>query len=443
MKIRFSHGQIIILGFFLMIVAGTLLLSLPVSTASGQHAPLLTALFTATSASCVTGLVLQDTATYWSPFGKVVIITLIQIGGLGFMTISTMFFLLLRSKMGLRQREVLVESINTTAVGGVLALTRLILIGTAVVELLGAALLSIRFIPLYGAWRGMLVSLFHSISAFCNAGFDLMGEVEPYTSFTPFAGDWLVNLTLIFLITAGGIGFAVWDDLRRNKLHTRHYCFQTRLVLLTSGILLLGGAVVIWLFERRYTMSALPADEQVLTALFASATARTAGFNTVDVGAMSEGGRLITMILMFIGGSPGATAGGVKTTTIVVVAVAAVSVVLGKQHPNVLGRRISDELLHKAVAVVMFNLVIALCGTLALCLLQDFPLSDTLFECVSAIGTVGMTTGITRELNTLSALIVAAIMFAGRVGSVSFAMALMEKKARPAITCPMERLTIG
>ena len=443
MKIRFSHGQIIVLGFFLMIVVGTLLLCLPASTADGQGAPLLTALFTATSASCVTGLVLQDTATYWSSLGKVVIITLIQIGGLGFMTISTLFFLLLRSKMGLRQREVLVESINTTAVGGVLSLTRLILIGTAVVELLGAALLSIRFIPLYGPWKGSLVSLFHSISAFCNAGFDLMGEVEPYTSFAPFAGDWLVNLTLIFLIVSGGIGFAVWDDLRKNKLHARHYRFQTRLVLLTSGILLLGGAVVIWLFERRYTMASLPAGEQVLTALFASATARTAGFNTVDVGAMSEGGRLITMILMFIGGSPGATAGGVKTTTIVVVMVAAVSVVRGKQHPNVLGRRISDELLHKAVAVVMFNLVIALCGTLVLCLFQDFSLSDALFECISAIGTVGMTTGITRELNTLSALVVAAIMFAGRVGSVSFAMALIEKKARPAVTCPTERLTIG
>jgi len=443
MKLRFSHTQIIVLGFLLMIATGTVLLCLPIATRSREGAPLLTALFTATSASCVTGLILQDTATYWSAFGKTVIICLIQIGGLGFMTISTLFFLLLRSKMGLRQREVLVESINATAVGGVLRLTKLILIGTAVVELTGAALLSIRFVPMFGPVKGVLFGLFHSVSAFCNAGFDLMGELEPYSSFCLFYDDWLVNLTLIALITLGGLGFLVWQNLLKNRLHFRRYSFQTRLVLLTGGVLLFGGALVIWLFERRYTMEGMTVGQQVLTALFASATARTAGFNTVDVAAMSEGGKFATVLLMFVGGSPGSTAGGAKTTTVAVILVAAASVVLQKHEPNVLGRRIGTETLKKAVSVAAFNLLVGLTGTLLLCLLQDFPLSDAMFECFSAIGTVGMTTGITRELNTASALIVAATMFAGRVGSVSFAMALMEKKARPAVSCPTERLMIG
>ena len=443
MKLKLSHTQIIAFGFLILIGLGTLLLSLPFATADGERAPLLTTLFTAVSASCVTGLVLQDTATYWSWFGRVVIILLIQIGGLGVMTISTMFFLLLRRQVGLRQREVLTESINTSAVGDIMRLFRLILIGTAVIELAGAALLSIRFIPRFGFWRGVTYSLFHSVSAFCNAGFDLMGVLEPYSSFTAFSGDWLVNLTLIALIVIGGLGFIVWDDLLKNGLHIRRYRFQTRLVLVTSAVLLLGGTLLIWLMERNATAAGLPAGEQFLTSLFGSVTARTAGFNTVDTGAMSDGGKFVTILLMFVGGSPGSTAGGIKTTTVAVILVMAASAATNRSGHVVLGRRIPDGVLYKAVSVVVINLGFALLGTLVLCGGQGLPLTDVLFECFSAIGTVGMTTGITRDLSTVSALTIAVLMFAGRVGSVSFAMAFVERRARPAVTYPTEDLTIG
>ncbi len=443
MRLKLSHTQIIALGFLILIGLGTLLLSLPIATADGQRAPLLTTLFTAVSASCVTGLVLQDTATYWSAFGKTVIILLIQIGGLGVMTISTLFFLLLRRRVGLRQREVLTESINTTAVGDILRLFRLILLGTAAMELAGALLLSVRFIPRFGLGQGVAYALFHAISAFCNAGFDLMGVLEPYSSFTAFSGDWLVNLTLIVLIVVGGLGFLVWDDLLKNGLRFRRYCFQTRVVLTSTAVLLLGGTLLIWLMERNATAAGLPAGEQLLTSLFGSVTARTAGFNTVDTGAMSDGGKLVTILLMFVGGSPGSTAGGVKTTTIAVILVMAANSVTHNASPVLLGRRIPDGVLHKAVSVVAINLGFALVGTLILCGVQGLPLTDVLFECFSAIGTVGMTTGITRDLSTLSALTVAVLMFAGRVGSVSFAMALVERRARPAVTYPTENLTIG
>ncbi len=443
MRLKLSHTQIIALGFLILIGLGTLLLSLPIATADGQCAPLLTTLFTAVSASCVTGLVLQDTATYWSAFGKTVIILLIQIGGLGVMTISTLFFLLLRRRVGLRQREVLTESINTTAVGDILRLFRLIMLGTAVMELAGALLLSVRFIPRFGFGQGVAYALFHAISAFCNAGFDLMGVLEPYSSFTAFSGDWLVNLTLIALIVVGGLGFLVWDDLLKNGFRFRRYCFQTRVVLTSTAVLLLGGTLLIWLVERNATAAGLPAGEQVLTSLFGSVTARTAGFNTVDTGAMSDGGKLVTILLMFVGGSPGSTAGGVKTTTIAVILVMAANSVTHNASPVLLGRRIPDGVLHKAVSVVVINLGFALVGTLILCGVQGLPLTDVLFECFSAIGTVGMTTGITRDLSTLSALTVAVLMFAGRVGSVSFAMALVERRARPAVTYPTENLTIG
>ena len=443
MKLKLSHTQIIALGFLILIGLGTLLLSLPIATADGQRAPLLTTLFTAVSASCVTGLVLRDTATYWSTFGKVVIILLIQIGGLGVITISTLFFLLLRRRVGLRQREVLTESINTSAVGDIMRLFRMILIGTAVMELAGAALLSIRFIPRFGLGRGIAYSLFHAVSAFCNAGFDLMGVLEPYSSFTAFSGDWLVNLTLTALIVIGGLGFVVWDDLLKNGLHIRRYRFQTRMVLVSSAVLLLGGTLLIWLMERSATAAGLPAGEQFLTSLFGSVTARTAGFNTVDTGAMSDGGKFVTILLMFVGGSPGSTAGGVKTTTVAVILVMAASAAANRSGYAALGRRIPDGVLHKAVSVVVINLGFALVGTLILCGGQGLPLTDVLFECFSAIGTVGMTTGITRDLSTVSALTIAVLMFAGRVGSVSFAMAFVERRARPAVTYPAENLTIG
>ena len=290
---------------------------------------------------------------------------------------------------------------------------------------------------------GIAYAFFHSISAFCNAGFDLMGVIEPYSSFTAFSGDWIVNLTLIVLIVTGGLGFVVWDDLLKNGLHFRRYRFQTRLVLSSTVVLLLGGTLLIWLMEQKHTAAGLSAGEQFLTSLFGSTTARTAGFNTVDTSSMSDGGKMVTMLLMFIGGSPGSTAGGIKTTTCAVILVMAFSSVMHRDNPVLLGRRIPDGVLHKSVSVVVINLGFALAGTLILCGGQGLALIDALFESFSAIGTVGMSTGITRELSTVSALVICVLMYAGRVGSVSFAMALIEHRARPSVTYPTENLTIG
>ncbi len=426
MKRKLSYLQIIALGYFLVILAGTLLLMLPPASVAPGGADFRTALFTATSASCVTGLVLCDTAISWTAFGQGVILSLIQIGGLGFMTFATLFYILLRRKMGLRERSVMVESINTTQIAGIVPLTKKIVIGTLFFEGLGAVLLMLRFVPQMGFGRGVWYGIFHAVSAFCNAGFDLMGVYDgPYASFVEYADDWLVNVVLMALITIGGFGFLVWDDLWRKKFHFRRYALQTKLVLTVSAVLSFGGALLLYFFEAEGN---LPFGERVLTSLFGSVTARTAGFNTTDTAAMSAGGKLLTMMLMFIGGSPGSTAGGIKTTTLAVLMLHTFSGIRHEQSAGAFGRSFDGETLKKAASVFFVNLMLVLTGTLAICMIQPLALEDVLFECFSAMGTVGMTTGITRALAPLSSYIVAFLMFCGRVGSISFAVALFEKK---------------
>ena len=431
MRSKMSHVQVIALGYFIMILVGALLLMLPAASADGRSAPFSAALFTSTSASCVTGLIVRDTATGWSGFGQAVILALIQVGGLGFMTIATLFYLLMRRRMGLRQREIMVESINTTQVGGIMRTTRTLVKRTLLFEGCGALLLSIRFIPQFGLGRGIWYSVFHAVSAFCNAGFDLMGVFAPYGSLVPYAGDALVNLVIMALITIGGLGFLVWEDLRRNGLHWKRYRLHTKLVLTVSAILTFGGALLLYLLEAHATGQGLSQPQRVLTALFASVTARTAGFNTVDVAAMSEGGKLTTILLMAVGGSPGSTAGGIRTTTIAVVVLYAISSFRGQAQPSVFGRRLSEQALRKSSNILLFNVGLVLGASLVICSVQGIALLDVLFETFSAIGTVGMSTGITRELAGLCKGLVIALMYLGRVGSVSFAVALLEKKARP------------
>ena len=442
-KSRLSHVQIIALGFGIIILAGTLLLMLPFASADGHSAPFREALFTATSASCVTGLILRDTATAWTPFGQVVILLLIQVGGLGFMTIATLFFLILRRKMGLRKREIMVESINTTQVGGIMKLAKLILLGTLFFESLGAALLAIRFVPMFGPGKGIWYSVFHSVSAFCNAGFDLMGVLEPYCSLTPLWDDVFVNGVIMALITIGGLGFLVWDDLRNNQFHWRRYRLHTKLVLVTSAILTFGGAAVILLLERNATGADMTAGQKILTSLFASVSARTAGFNTVDLAAQTDATKLVTILLMLVGGSPGSTAGGVKTTTFAVIVLFGLASFRGQEAPTVFGRRLSEDARKKSSTVLFFNIGLALLAATAICGLQSLPALDVLFEVFSAIGTVGMSTGITRSLGGASVYVVAALMYLGRVGSVSFAVALLEKKAQPPVSYPTERIIVG
>ena len=443
MRRKMTHTQIIALGFFLMIMIGTVLLMLPISSKGRQWTGVIDALFTATSASCVTGQVVKDTGSYWSTFGHVVIITLIQIGGLGFMTIATLFFLTLRKRMGLRKRAVMVESISYTQVAGIVPFVKRIVCGTLLFEGMGAVLLSIRFIPEFGLGRGIAFSVFHAISAFCNAGFDLMGVKEPYSSFVDYSGDWLVSCTLMALIVIGGLGFMVWEDLLEKKWQVRRYSLHTKIVLAMSGLLIFGGAVLFFVFERNNLGAGLRVGDQILTALFDSVTARTAGFNTTDTAGLSGPSKLLTMMLMLIGGSSGSTAGGIKTTTVAVILVYTVCGLKGHQHATIFGRRLEDDSLKKATYVLFVNLLLALTGTLIICGIQDLGLVDVLFETFSAIGTVGMTTGITRDLSAVSRIVIIFLMYCGRVGSISFGSALLEKKALPPVTAPTEKITIG
>ncbi|WP_304508965.1 TrkH family potassium uptake protein [Anaerotignum sp.] len=440
--LRLSNLQIVALGYFCVAVIGTILLLLPISTMDGSST-LLEAMFTAVSASCVTGLVLVDTSTHWTLFGQTVILFLIQIGGLGFMTIGVRFMLLVRRKISLREREVMVESINAYQLGGIVKLAGKIVTGTFIIEGIGAALLAIRFIPEFGFTKGLFYSVFHSISAFCNAGFDLMGIKEPFGSLVFYSDDILINFTIMALIIIGGIGFFIWEDVYNHRLKWRRYYLHTKIVLATTAILIFGSAFLFFILERSATGVGIPMKERVLTALFQSVTCRTAGFNTIDTAGMSEGSKLLSMLLMFIGGSPGSTAGGIKTTTFAVLILYMISGAKREVHANVFGRSLMVDALGKAVSIFTINLGVALIGALLLCAIQPFSGIDVLFEVFSAMGTVGLSTGLTRELTAASACVITLLMFLGRVGSVSLASALLEKKAKPPVTLPTEKIIIG
>ena len=372
-----SQTQFIAYGFFCIIITGTLLLMLPFASRDGQSEPFLNCLFTATSASCVTGLVVADTWSQWSLFGQLVILTMIQIGGLGFITVGVFISIVLRRKIGLKERGLMMESVNTLQIGGVVRLAKKIIIGTCIFEGTGAVLLAIRFIPQFGFLRGLFYGIFHSISAFCNAGFDLMGGQTPYSSFVAYYDDWLVNLVIMSLIIIGGIGFIVWDDLSRNKLHFRKYMLQTKIVLVTTAILVFGGGLLFYLLERNHLLVGMNTSGKILTSLFSSVTARTAGFNTTDTAALTDGSKLLTIILMFIGGSPGSTAGGIKTTTLVVLLLCVHSNIKQTYGINIFGRRLENDAVKRAGTILTINLLLAVTASLAIMAIQPlgFPIS--------------------------------------------------------------------
>lgn len=440
---RLTQTQFIALGFMTIILIGTFLLMLPVSSRSGEAGSFINCLFTATSASCVTGLVVYDTWTHWTLFGQLVILIMIQIGGLGFVSIGVFLSIILRRKIGLKERGLMQESVNTLQIGGVVKLARKIIIGTAIFEGTGALILAIRFIPEVGVARGIFYGIFHSVSAFCNGGFDLMGWQGEYSSLVNYYDDWTVNLVVMALIVIGGLGFIVWDDLSRHRLHVRHYMLHTKIVLLTTAVLIFGGAWLFYLFERQNLLVGMSPSGQILTSLFNSVTPRTAGFNTVDTAALTDASKLFTVILMFIGGSPGSTAGGVKTTTIVVLYLYLWSTIQRTYGVNAFGRRLEEDALKHACSIFMINLTLALGASIFIMATQKLAMSDVLFEAFSAIGTVGMTTGITRELNSISRLLIAFLMYCGRVGSLSFALSFTQHKRVAPVQQPMERITIG
>ena len=393
----------------------------------------------------MTGLVVVDTASYWSLFGQCIILLMIQVGGLGFMTIGVLFAMFLNKKISLKTRGILQESMNTNQVGGVVRLVRKALIGTAVIEMAGALLLMIRFIPEFGFARGIYFGIFHAVSAFCNAGFDLMGTSKgPYSSFTAYADDALINVTIMALIVVGGIGFFVWDDICHNKFHIKKYKLHTKIVLSCTAILIVGGALFIYLFEKDGLMAGMSAREAVLTSAFSSVTARTAGFNTIDTAGLTTSSKMLTVLLMFIGGSPGSTAGGIKTTTIVVLLIYVWSNLRGARGCNIFERRLEDDAVRKASDVAVISLFMAVVASIAIPYFQPHLLmEDVVFEVFSAIGTVGMSTGITRDLSAASRIIVVLLMYCGRIGSMSFALSFMERKKVAPVKLPEEKVMIG
>lgn len=440
---RKSTTRLIASGFALIILTGALLLTLPIANRSG-HGNLLNSLFTATSATCVTGLVVVDTYQNWTLFGQLVILCMIQVGGLGFMTIGAYISVLLKKRIGLQEREQLVESVNTLEIAGVVRLVKKIVQGALCIEGLGAVLLSCRFIPRFGVARGIYFSIFHAISAFCNGGFDLMGVNEKYASLVAFEGDIVVNLVVVTLILVGGIGFIVWDDVVRNKWHFRKYLLHSKIVITTTLVLTIAGTLLFLVTENQAAFAGMSPSEKFLGALFSAVTPRTAGFNTVDTAALSNSGKLITMVMMFIGGSPGSTAGGVKTTSMVVLLFYAVAMVLNREDINLFGRRLTNEVVKKANAVVIINASLSFVATVIIMALQPLlNFEDVLFEVLSAIGTAGMTVGITRELNIISRVIIIVLMYCGRLGSLSFALVFAQKKSALAVRQPQEKIIVG
>ncbi len=359
------------------------------------------------------------------------------------MTIATLLFMLVNKKLGLRERQLLSESINTLQIGGIMKLTRRIITVTLVVEGAGAILLALRFCPQYGFIKGLYMGVFHSVSAFCNAGFDIMGFGGEFSSLTGYRSDVFVNIIIMLLIIIGGIGFLVWDDVINHGFRFKRYRLHSKIVIVVTAILLFSGALLLFLAESNFTGSGKPVGERILEAFFGSVTARTAGFNTVDTAKLSPAGMLTTMVLMFIGGSPGSTAGGIKTTTFITLILFGFSYIRKNNSFGLFGRRLQSDILRKATAVFITNLSLVVIASFIVCIADNLPLADVVFETTSAVATVGMSTGITRSFSLTSKIVIILLMYCGRVGSLSFAGALAERKAPPPVMTPAEDITIG
>ena len=441
-------AKVMVIGFASVVLLGALLLNLPIATKSGESIGLLDALFTATSAVCVTGLIVVDTATYWSIFGQVVIITLIQIGGLGFMTIATMFALLTKKKINLRERLLIQESLNQKDLSGMVRLTRYVILITFLIEGIGAILLSFTFIPQFGLGRGVWYSIFHAISAFCNAGFDLMGSVSgPFTSLTSYVDNFMIVMTISALIILGGIGFPVMLDVIRTKKASR-LNMHSKVVIFTTAILIGIGSIFIFVveFNNPKTLGTLSLPGKLLAAFFQSVTTRTAGFNTIDLTLIKESSLFIMMILMFIGASPASTGGGIKTTTLASLVITVRSFISGKGDIEVCERRISGATITKAIGIFFIATALVVFGTLALSLTDEgFTLVECGFEIVSAIATVGLSIGGSPNLTTMGKVVVMIAMFIGRVGSLTIFVALLSKGARkkPPVRYPEGKIIVG
>lgn len=439
---RWSATQILSFGFAILILIGGLLLSLPIASRSGLGIPFLNAIFTSASATCVTGLVVYDTWTQFSYFGQAVILLLIQIGGLGFMAIAILFSFAVGRRIGLRERSLLAEAVSSMQVGGVVRLVRRMLIGTALFEGIGALFLAIRFIPIFGVKQGLWFSVFHSVSAFCNAGFDLMGARIPFSSLTSFYDDPLVILTISMLIIVGGIGFVIWNDLIESRFRFKKMQLHTRAVLFFTITLLLIGTGAFAGLEYNGTMRSMDLGTRILSSFFQSVTPRTAGFNSVDTASLTNGSKFVTVILMLIGAAPGSTGGGIKMTTFAVIAASTLAQLRAREDVNLFHFRLEAETIRRAFCGTTVYLAIAAGGILVLCA-QGQPLTGAAFESLSAIGTVGLTVGITPTLPAMSRMVIILLMYAGRVGSLTVFMAVAPSNCNSKLKNPVGKVIVG
>ena len=412
---------------------------LPISSASGKVTPFNESLFTATSAVCVTGLVVQDTGSYWSTFGQAIILILIQIGGLGVITVAASFALLSGRKISLMQRSTMQEAIAAPKIGGIVRLTGFVLKATLIFELSGAVIMMPVLCKDYGV-KGVWLAVFHSISAFCNAGFDILGtDASKYVSLTQYVNCTSINLAVIFLIVIGGIGFLTWEDIYTNKLHFRRYRMQSKVILITSAILIIVPALYFFFFD----LNNLPIKQRILSSLFQSVTTRTAGFNTVDLTALQEPSIATMIVLMIIGGSPGSTAGGIKTTTVAVLIANSLATFGRKESSHFFKRRIDNQVVKNASTILIMYLVLSFTGAVAISTAEKIPFLKCLFETSSAIGTVGLTLGITPELGLFSQLILILLMFCGRVGGLTLIYAAISNTKKNISKYPLEHITVG
>ena len=436
---RLNGSQSILLGFLLMIAAGAVLLMLPFSTKTGEWTGFTDAFFTATSASCVTGLVVYDTGTHWSLFGQIVILILIQIGGMGVVTMTTILSKLIGKKISLQARATLQEAVSAPNLGEILKYTRFICIGTVIFEAAGAVVMAPVFISEYGVMKGIWLAVFTSVSAFCNAGFDLNGSHGAFSSMMPYMDNPVIVLTLVFLILTGGLGFLTWLDIRRYGLKFSRYSTQSKIIIIMEIILVIVPMIYLWYGEYDH----LPFGQRYLASLFQAVTPRTAGFNTTDYNYFSGTGILLTVILMLIGGAPGSTAGGMKITTVAVLFFTMISVLKHEKSPAVFKRRIKSEAISGAVAVFMLDVIITLIGAMSISKIEHIPFLKTLFESASAVGTVGLSMGITPGLATASKIILIILMYIGRVGGLTLVFAAVTRKSTGNRQYPADNIAVG
>ena len=449
-KIRLTPVRLLVLGYLAVIIIGTLLLIIPFASKITGSASFMDALFTTVSASCVTGLIVRDTYTHWSTFGQVVILLLIQIGGIGFMTVVYLLLRLGGRKIGLKERTFMQEAVSAPTLSGMGKLTTTILVGTLACEGIGAFILCFRFVPDFGWGEGIWISVFTAVSAFCNAGFDLCGgKYGEFSSLTAYSGDPIVCITIPLLIIVGGLGVFVWQDIKNNKFHVRKYELHTKLVLIMTAVLVVVPTAIIAIAENT-----LPWGERILSSLFTAVTPRTAGFNVLPLsgaGSVRSVTIFLTIVLMFIGGSSGSTAGGIKTNTLAVLFLSVFSLIRGKRSVECFGRRLDDTNVKNAAQFVTAFLSLIVLGTVLLCLFEEnnaafaeAPLTPTqaVFEVVSAIATVGLTTGITPQLTIGSQIVLCVLMFLGRAGCMTVMLAWKAPNA-PTAELPLERVRIG